>query len=120
MIRKIYLFLVAFIALGSFAVAQNNQGSIKVLLQDKKNKEAIPFANVVVYNGKVQVAVGTTDIDGYAFIKQLPAGKYNVKVLAQIIVDNPICSNSCQWFPEHLYDCSPIFFSEVPDFSSKS
>lgn len=80
MIRKIYLFLTAFIAFGSLAVAQNNPGSIKVLLVDEK-KEPIPFANVVVYNGSTQVATGTTDIDGYAFIKQLNAGKYNVKAV---------------------------------------
>jgi len=80
MIRKIYLFLTAFIAFGFFAVAQNNPGSIKVLLVDEK-KEAIPFANVVVYNGNTQVATGTTDIDGYAFIKQLSAGTYNVKAV---------------------------------------
>ncbi len=80
MIRKIYLFLTAFIAFGSLAVAQNNPGSIKVLLQDEK-KEGMPFANVVVYNGTTQVAVGTTDIDGYAFIKQLTAGKYDVKAV---------------------------------------
>src|SRR4051812_41696556 len=82
MIRKIYLFLTAFVAFGFFAVAQNNPGSIKVLLVDKKNpKEAIPFANVVVFQGKTQVAVGTTDMDGYAFIKLLPAGKYNIKAV---------------------------------------
>jgi hypothetical protein len=80
MIRKIYLFLTAFIAFGSLAVAQNNPGSIKVLLQDEK-KEAIPFANIVVYNGTTQVATGTTDMDGYAFVKQLAPGKYNVKAV---------------------------------------
>jgi hypothetical protein len=80
MIRKIYLFLTAFIAFGSLAVAQNNPGSIKVLLVDEK-KEPIPFANVVVYSGATQIATGTTDIDGYAFIKQLNAGKYDVKAV---------------------------------------
>ncbi len=77
--KKVYLFLVAFIALGFCVSAQNNGGSIKVTLTDKKTKEGIPFANVVVYNGKIQVAVGTTDIDGNATIKPLTPGKYNVK-----------------------------------------
>jgi hypothetical protein len=82
MMRKIYLLLTALIAFGFSALAQNNPGSIKVQLVDKKNpKEGISFANVVVYQGKVQVGVGTTDIDGYAFIKLLPAGTYNIKAV---------------------------------------
>src|SRR4051812_18937526 len=80
MVRKIYLFLTAFIAFGSLAVAQNNPGSIKVLLVDEK-KEAIPFANVVVFNGATQIATATTDIDGYAWVKQLAPGKYDVKAV---------------------------------------
>jgi hypothetical protein len=80
--KKIYLFIVAFVFLGFYVGAQNNGGAIKITLVDKKNpKESIPFANVVVYNGKVQVAVGTTDMDGNVMIKPLNAGKYNVKAV---------------------------------------
>ncbi|MGZ3940672.1 MAG: carboxypeptidase regulatory-like domain-containing protein [Bacteroidia bacterium] len=80
MIRKIYLFLTAFIAFGFAAFAQNNPGSIKVTLVDEKGEE-IPFANVVVYSGATQLATGTTDIEGNAFIKQLAPGKYDVKAV---------------------------------------
>ena len=80
--KKIYLFIAAFVFLGFSLSAQNNGGTIKVTLVDKKNpKESIPFANVVVYNGKLQVAVGTTDMDGNVMIPSLNAGKYNIKAV---------------------------------------
>src|ERR1700752_3852296 len=80
--KKIYLFITAFVFLGFSLSAQNNGGAIKVTLVDKKNpKESIPFANIVVYNGKTQVAVATTDMDGNAWVKNIAAGKYNVKAV---------------------------------------
>jgi len=81
MVRKIYLFLTAFIAFGFFAVAQNNQGMLKITVTDKKTKEAIPFAAAVVYNGKVQIAGGQADFDGNIIIKPISAGKYDVKIV---------------------------------------
>lgn len=81
MVRKIYLFLTAFVAFGFFAVAQQNGGSLKITITDKKSKEAIPFANAVVMNGKVQVAAGTADFDGNIIIKPLAAGKYTVQIV---------------------------------------
>lgn len=79
MLRKIYLSIVSFLVFGFAALAQNNTGAIKVTLKDKGNNEAIPFANVVVYQNGVQVGVGTTNIDGEAVVKPLPPGKYDVK-----------------------------------------
>src|SRR4029077_18547432 len=79
--RKIYLFIVAFVALSFAAIAQNNQGTLKVTVTDKKTKDPIPFANAVVMNGKVQVAAGTADFDGNIIIKPLAPGKYTVKVV---------------------------------------
>ena len=79
--KKVYLFLVVLVLLGFGLSAQNNGGAIKITLTDKKNKESIPFANVVVYNKKVQVAVGTTNMDGEVMIKPLVPGKYNVKAI---------------------------------------
>lgn len=81
MVRKIYLFLTAFIAFGFFGVAQQNQGMLKITVIDKKTKEAIPFAAAVVYNGNVQVGGGQADFDGNVIVKPLAAGKYNVKVV---------------------------------------
>jgi hypothetical protein len=79
MLRKIYFSIVTLLIAGSAALAQNTGGAIKVLLKDKSNGESIPFANVVAYQGGVQVGVATTDMDGYAMIKPLTPGKYDVK-----------------------------------------
>ncbi|MBI3518716.1 MAG: TonB-dependent receptor plug domain-containing protein [Bacteroidetes bacterium] len=79
MLRKIYFSIVTILLAGASAIAQNNGGAIKVLLKDKTTGETIPFANVVAYQGGVQVGVGTTDMDGYAMIKPLAPGKYDVK-----------------------------------------
>jgi hypothetical protein len=78
MLRKIYFSIITLLLAGASAFAQNN-GAIKVLLKDKTNGETIPFANVVAYQGGVQVGVGTTDMDGYAMIKPLAPGKYDIK-----------------------------------------
>ncbi|MDF2448948.1 MAG: TonB-dependent receptor [Bacteroidota bacterium] len=79
MLRKIYFSIVTLLVAGTSLMAQNNGGAIKVLLKDKTNGETIPFANVVAYQNGVQVGVGTTDMDGYAMIKPLAPGKYDVK-----------------------------------------
>ena len=79
MLRKIYFSIVTLLLVSASAIAQNNGGAIKVLLKDKTTGETIPFANVVAYQGGVQVGVGTTDMDGYAMIKPLSPGKYDVK-----------------------------------------
>ncbi|HXU26804.1 MAG TPA: von Willebrand factor type A domain-containing protein [Bacteroidia bacterium] len=77
---KTYLLLLALLAILRVGNAQNT-GSIKVTVSDAKNKEAIPFANVILYKGKIQSATATTDIDGNATINKLSPGKYNVKTV---------------------------------------
>ncbi len=79
MLRNFYLTIIALIFTSASAIAQNTNGAIKVLLKDKTTGEAIPFANVVAYQNGLQVGVGTTDMDGYAMIKPLAPGKYDVK-----------------------------------------
>lgn len=79
MLRNIYFSLLFVLVILTSVTAQNSAGAIKVLLKDKSNGESIPFANVVAYQGGVQVGVGTTDMDGYATIKPLAPGKYDVK-----------------------------------------
>jgi hypothetical protein len=76
--KKIYLAVVLVVFASLSALAQSD-GAIKVVLQDRDTKEAIPFANVVAYKDGVQVGVSTTNMDGEAFIKPLAPGKYTVK-----------------------------------------
>ncbi len=77
--KKIYLAVVLVLFASLSALAQNDNGAIKILLKDKSTGEAIPFANVVAYKDGVQVGVSTTNMDGEAFIKPLTPGKYTVK-----------------------------------------
>ena len=77
--KKIYLAVVLVLFVGLSAIAQNDNGAIKIVLKDKNTGEAIPFANVVAYKDGVQVGVSTTNMDGEATIKPLSPGKYTVK-----------------------------------------
>ncbi|PBQ33126.1 hypothetical protein CNR22_15505 [Sphingobacteriaceae bacterium] len=77
--KKIYLAVVLILFASLSALAQNDNGAIKIILKDKSTGEAIPFANVVAYKEGVQVGVSTTNMDGEAFIKPLSPGKYTVK-----------------------------------------
>ncbi len=77
--KKIYLAVVLTVLVCFSGVAQTDNGAIKIKLEDKATKEAIPFANVVAYKDGVQVGVATTNMDGEAFIKPLSPGKYSVK-----------------------------------------
>ncbi len=79
MMRKIYFTLALMITAAFAAYSQDQNGAIKVTLVDKSTKETIPFANVVAYQGGVQVAVATTNMDGECVIKPLRPGKYSVK-----------------------------------------
>src|ERR1035437_10903505 len=78
MLRKILTTLSIVLASAGLILAQN-ESAIKVKLSDKAKKETIPFANVIVEMGGIQVGVGTTNIDGEVTIKPLNPGKYSVK-----------------------------------------
>jgi len=78
MLRKLLSTLSIVVASAGLMLGQN-ESAIKVKLTDKANKETIPFANVIVEMGGIQVGVGTTNIDGEVTIKPLNPGKYNVK-----------------------------------------
>ncbi|MDO9185192.1 MAG: carboxypeptidase regulatory-like domain-containing protein [Bacteroidia bacterium] len=78
MLRKLLTTLSIVAASAGLTFAQN-EAAIKVTLKDKANKETIPFANVIVEMGGIQVGVGTTNIDGDVTIKPLNPGKYKVK-----------------------------------------
>jgi hypothetical protein len=81
MLRKIYFSIIATVVLGVAGFAQQNKGAIKATLTDEKTKEPLAFANVIVKNGNLQVATGTTDFDGNVMIKPLDPGKYDVQAV---------------------------------------
>jgi hypothetical protein len=70
--KKIYLLAVLMVFMGLSAVAQNDGGAIKVLLQDKLTKEAIPFANVVAYKDGVQVDEVSEGDEALIVLNQTP------------------------------------------------
>lgn len=78
MLRKLLSTLSIVVTSAGLMFAQN-ESAIKVKLTDKANKETIPFANVIVEMGGIQVGVGTTNMDGEVTIKPINPGKYNVK-----------------------------------------
>ncbi len=81
-IKSALSFILPFIFFQFPLISQTDStcGIIKVILKDKNSNEAIPFANVVVYDFKnIQKAVATTNMDGEAIIKNIAPGKYNVK-----------------------------------------
>ena len=87
MFRNIRITAVALLITG--ALAAQNVG-IKVHVIDKTTKAALPFANVVVEQGDRQVGGTITDLDGYAELKPLDPGTYNIKAIYQQYKDYTI------------------------------
>lgn len=74
------LFTIAFVLASSLLVfSQTGSGTLKGKITDKATKEPIPFANVVVEVGGVQIGGSTSDFDGNFLIKPVPPGKVDVK-----------------------------------------
>lgn len=78
MFKKIRTSVIALLCSGAL-VAQTS--GIKVHVTDKATGQALPFANVVVEQGNKQVAGTPTDIDGYAELKPLDPGTYNIRAV---------------------------------------
>lgn len=77
MLKKLLLSVAIILASSAIVFAQ--QGALKGKITDKKTKEPIPFANVVLEAGGKQISGATTDFDGFYTIKPIPPGKYDVK-----------------------------------------
>ena len=60
------------------AVAQVGQGTLKGRVTDFDNKDALPFASVVLFLNGNQVAGTNTDFDGEYTIKPIQPGTYDV------------------------------------------
>ncbi|MCX6252568.1 MAG: carboxypeptidase-like regulatory domain-containing protein [Bacteroidetes bacterium] len=79
MVRNL-LFTFVFVLTSSLLVfSQTGSGTLKGRITDKATKEAIPFANIVVEFGGVQVGGSTSDFDGNFLIKPIPPGKVDMK-----------------------------------------
>ena len=79
MLRNLLL-AIGFVLTSSVLVfSQSGSGSLKGKIVDRATKEPIPFANVVVEVGGVQIGGSTSDFDGNYQIKPVPAGKADLK-----------------------------------------
>ena len=79
MLRHLLLAIVLVLSTNLLVFSQTGSGTLKGRITDKQTKEPIPFANIVVEIGGVQVGGSTTDFDGNFMIKPIPPGKVTLK-----------------------------------------
>ena len=79
MLRHLLLTIALVFTTSAFVFSQTGSGTLKGKITDKATKEPIPFANVVVEVGGVQVGGATSDFDGNYLIKPVPPGKVDLK-----------------------------------------
>ena len=60
-----------------FSISVQAQGTVKGVLFDESNGEAIPFANVILEGTAYGCA---TDLNGFFLINKVPAGEYTLRV----------------------------------------
>ena len=77
MLRKLLFTLC--IVLTSWSLAFAQQGRLKGVITDKTTGESIPFANVVLESGGVQIGGASSDFDGNYDINPIPPGTYDLK-----------------------------------------
>ncbi len=77
MLKKLLLTFVLILTTSLYMYAQ--QGALQGKVIDKKTKEPIPFANIILVNKGTQVGGTTSDFDGNYQIKPIPPGKYDLK-----------------------------------------
>jgi len=77
MLRKL-LFTIC-IVLTSWSLAFAQTGRLKGVITDKTTGETIPFANVVLESGGVQIGGASSDFDGNYDINPIPPGTYDLK-----------------------------------------
>ena len=79
MLRNLLLTIGFVLATSLCLFSQTGSGTLKGKITDKSTKEPIPFANIVVEVGGVQVGGSTSDFDGNFQIKPVPPGKADLK-----------------------------------------
>ena len=72
--KRLLLFILSNLLFVSFAAAQ---GTVKGVLFDENNGEAVPFANVILDGTAYGCA---TDLNGFFLINKVPAGEYTLRV----------------------------------------
>ena len=94
--------LIVLLALCTSFSAEADSTLVKLSLSDNTNNEALPFANVAVYQNGVKIAMATTDMDGRCEFKNLVPGKYDFKAvyigyMAQEIKRVDVFSEKTNW-----------------------
>jgi outer membrane receptor protein involved in Fe transport len=79
MLRHLLFAIVLVLSSSLLVFSQTGAGTLKGKIIDKKTNEPIPFANIIVEIGGVQVGGSTTDMDGNYMIKPIPPGKVDLK-----------------------------------------
>ena len=79
MVRKLYLTIITVFSFSAAVFAQAGAGTLKGIIKDAKTGTPIPFANVVVEVGGIQLGTGQSNFDGEYQIKPLDPGSYEVK-----------------------------------------
>ena len=79
MLRHLLLAIALVLTSSLLVFSQTGSGTLKGTIKVKKTGEAIPFANIIVEVGGVQVGGSTTDMDGNYIIKPIPPGRVDLK-----------------------------------------
>jgi hypothetical protein len=79
MLRNLLLAIGIVLTAHVLVFSQSGSGSLKGKIADKDGKDPIPFANIVIEVGGIQMGGATSDFDGNFLIKPIPPGKVDVK-----------------------------------------
>lgn len=79
MVRNFYLSILMLLFSAGAVLAQSGAGSVRGTIKDSKTGEPIPFANIIVEEGGIQVGSGQSNFDGEYSIKPVDPGSYVVK-----------------------------------------
>ena len=77
MIKRLLALILVFGSIAGFA--QTRPGSLRGTVKDKETGETIPFANVVIKQGGVQIRGGAADFDGNYNIIDVSPGDYDIE-----------------------------------------
>jgi outer membrane receptor protein involved in Fe transport len=100
MLRHLLLAIVLVLTSSLLAFSQTGSGTLKGRISDKKTQEPIPFANIIVEIGGVQIGGSTTDFDGNFMIKPIPPGKVDLK--ASYVGYTPFTMKGIVIFPDKI------------------